>query len=77
FLAKASKEPMTQRRRERSRERLLDLLRQRILDWAAGPASGGAFEKMVEDLARRSIDPYTAADQLLARFSPPEGGARA
>jgi len=58
------------RRRERSRERVLSLLRQRVLEWAAGPGSGGAFEQLVEEVAARAVDPYTAADQLLSRFAP-------
>lgn len=60
-----------QRRRERSRGRLLDLLRERVMEWASGPSSGGTFDRMVEDLASRARDPYTAADLLLERFVPP------
>ncbi|HEY3176161.1 MAG TPA: methylmalonyl Co-A mutase-associated GTPase MeaB [Candidatus Polarisedimenticolia bacterium] len=66
---------VAQRRRERSRERLLDLLRERVLEWAVGPSSGGAFDQMVEELADRSRDPYSAADLLLRNFRPPGGGA--
>jgi len=70
FLAGAQGAVLEARRRERSRERLLDLLRERVLEWAAGPVSGGAFERMVEDLTRRTMDPYSAADLLLERFDP-------
>jgi len=71
FLSRRKAPAADARRRERSRERLLDLLRERVLEWASGPSSGGAFDKAVEDLAARVLDPYTAADQLLARFQPP------
>src|SRR5262245_56503876 len=39
FLATAPAEALGRRRLERSRERLLDLLRERVLEWAASPAS--------------------------------------
>ena len=58
------------RKKERSRARLLDLLRERVLEWADGPSSGGAFEQIVERVTQRSLDPYTAADRLLERFAP-------
>jgi LAO/AO transport system kinase len=75
FLHAATGPVLASRGRERSRERLLDLLRQRVLEWAAGPGSGGVFDQMVEDLAGRIVDPYTAADRLLEKFSP-TGGPR-
>ena len=71
FLSGRGDEAAVERRRERSRARLLDLLRERVLEWASGPSSGGAFEKAVEDLAGRVLDPYSAADLLLSRFKPP------
>ena len=71
FLSDRSAEAAARRRHERSRERLLDLLRERVLEWASGPSSGVAFDKAVEDLAARVLDPYSAADSLLSRFSPP------
>jgi len=69
-LRQASGGLLAERRRERSRERLLGLMRQRVLEWAGSPASQSAFETMVDELASRRIDPHTAADTLLKHFSP-------
>ena len=76
FLAQAAPGTVTDRRNERSRERILNLLRERILEWAGGPASGGAFDDLVAQVSGRSLDPHTAADRLLATFAPPTGSAR-
>ncbi|MFQ5700571.1 MAG: methylmalonyl Co-A mutase-associated GTPase MeaB [Acidobacteriota bacterium] len=59
-----------ERRRQRSRQRLLDLLRRRVLEWARGPSSGGLFDQAVTKIAERAIDPHTAADALLEKFLP-------
>ena len=71
FLSAAPSEAVAARRFDRSRERLLNLLRERILEWAGGPASGGAFDDLVEQVAARALDPHSAADRLLATFAPP------
>ena len=68
-LGAAAPGALEARRRDRSRERLLTLLRERVLEWADGPSTGGAFDEFVGKVAERSIDPHTAADRLLARFS--------
>ncbi len=60
------------RRLERSRERVLTLLRERVLEWAEGPSSGGAFDAIVERVAARALDPHAAAESLLDRFSMPQ-----
>jgi len=73
FLKSSDPGMLSSRRRDRSRQRLLSLLRQRVLEWASGPASGGAFDRAVEELAGRITDPYTAADRLLQQFSPSKG----
>jgi len=71
FLDAAVNDLVLARRRERSRERLLDLLRERVLEWAAGPSGDGAFDRMVAEVAERTIDPHSAADLLLEKFTPP------
>ena len=71
FLKRATPDAVAARRFDRSRERLLNLLRERILEWAGGPASGGTFDDLVEQVAARSLDPHSAADRLLATFAPP------
>jgi GTPase len=58
------------RRRERSRFRLVDLVRERILAWAQGDAQGnGALERSAERVFLREIDPYEAADAILGAFA--------
>ena len=76
YLTTAPAEALASRRRERSRERLLDLIRERVLEWAAGPASEEALERLVGELSERRLDPYTAADRLLASFAPKAGSGR-
>ena len=74
FLSHAEPVAVAARRNERSRQRLLNLLRERILEWADGPSSGGTFDDLVAQVARRTLDPHTAADRLLASFTPPAAG---
>jgi len=63
------------RRKERSRWRLVDLMRERILVWAAGDAAGnGALDAAAARVFRREIDPYEAADAILGAFA--AGGRR-
>ncbi|HZE89406.1 MAG TPA: methylmalonyl Co-A mutase-associated GTPase MeaB [Verrucomicrobiae bacterium] len=63
-----------ERRRERSRFRLVELVRERILSWAAGDAAGaGALEAAAEAVHRREIDPYEAADRILGAFAARRG----
>ncbi len=58
------------RRRERSRWRLVDLVRERILSWAAGGAAGeGALDAAAALVFRREVDPYEAADAVLGAFA--------
>lgn len=62
------------RRRERSRWRLVDLVRESILRWAAGETEGnGALEAAAAEVYQRRIDPYAAADSILGAFSAREG----
>jgi len=58
------------RRRERSRWRLVDLVRERVLRWASDSTEGdGALEATAARVYRREIDPYEAADSILGAFA--------
>jgi LAO/AO transport system kinase len=58
------------RRRERSRWRLLDVVRERIVRWAAKEADGhGALDDAQEKVFRREMDPYEAAERILRAFA--------
>jgi len=56
------------RRRDRSESRLRDLLSQRVMSRLEHSAWGkGALAAMVDRVASRELDPYSAADQLLEK----------
>ena len=74
FRARAG-EVRTARRRERSAARLRDLLAGRLLDLVERALPAGEFERFVQRIASRESDPYTAADEILARTL--AGGRRA
>lgn len=58
------------RRRLRSRWRLLDVVRERIVRWAAREAEGhGALKEAQEMVYRREMDPYEAAERILSAFA--------
>ncbi|HXI03546.1 MAG TPA: methylmalonyl Co-A mutase-associated GTPase MeaB [Candidatus Saccharimonadales bacterium] len=62
------------RRRERSRWRLLDVVRERIFRWASRGTAGGSALDEVQDLVyRRELDPYEAAERILQAFAELEG----
>jgi LAO/AO transport system kinase len=64
----------SRRRRERSRWRLVDLVRERILLWAANDAAGErTLDATAERVFHREIDPYEAADRILGAFAAREG----
>ncbi len=71
FLRDRGREIIERRRNERGRERILDLLRERLVEWVASPGSHDAFEQVVKAVTSRTMDPYAAADLLLERFKPP------
>jgi LAO/AO transport system kinase len=56
-----------QRRRLRLAEELREALRETLIE-AATHALGAALDKAVDDVAAKTIDPYTATEQLLAAF---------
>jgi LAO/AO transport system kinase len=58
------------RRRDRSRWRLVDLIRERVLRWASEETSGdGALQAAALRIYERSEDPYEAADSILDAFA--------
>ena len=56
-----------ERRRSRLREELRGLVGAEMLERAAGLCSGPRFDKIVEEVAQRLQDPYTAVEELLSR----------
>jgi LAO/AO transport system kinase len=62
----ASGESVSRRRRELSRTRFLDLLRERLLEEMTRRVGQGAVDAAVEEIAARRIDPYTATQQMMA-----------
>jgi LAO/AO transport system kinase len=71
-------EARRRRERRRSRERFLNLLREELLSRARRTClDNGAMEELVEDLADRRRDPYTAAEAVLdkIRFPAPRRAA--
>jgi LAO/AO transport system kinase len=65
------------RRGARSRWRLVELVRERVLSWAAGETAGdGALDGAAERVFRREIDPYEAADSILGAFAARGRGKR-
>jgi GTPase len=62
-------EARRRRERRRSRERFLNLLRDELLSRARRTClDNGAMEDLVEDLAHRRRDPYTAAEAVLEKI---------
>jgi putative protein kinase ArgK-like GTPase of G3E family len=56
------------RRRARSEFRLRELLADRFLDHVSRQVlRDGEFESVLERIAARSLDPYTAANDIVAR----------
>jgi len=57
------------RRRERAEARFLALLSERILSRVTRDALGaGALERLVDEIAERKLDPYSAAERVLRRL---------
>jgi LAO/AO transport system kinase len=55
-----------QKRRERSRAAVLDLLRDRLTRAALQKARGnGSLDALLDRIARRDMDPYTAVDEII------------
>jgi LAO/AO transport system kinase len=62
----AGGEAVSRRRRELSRTRFLDLLRERLLEEMTRRVGQGAVDAAVEEIAARRIDPYTATQQMVS-----------
>jgi LAO/AO transport system kinase len=56
------------RRREQWRARLLELLRQRLLETALGELEDSALEACIEDVLAQRRDPHTVAEELVSDF---------
>ncbi|HEU5254883.1 MAG TPA: methylmalonyl Co-A mutase-associated GTPase MeaB [Vicinamibacterales bacterium] len=56
------------RRRERQEYRLRDLLSHRFLQLAEQELAPGEFERLVDGIAARRIDPYSAAAEIINRL---------
>jgi len=54
------------RRRERLATELRALVVERLLERSGDVASGNRFDELVDDVASRATDPYSAVDELLA-----------
>lgn len=68
FVAKQS-DARAQRRQERSSARLLSLLTERLLsEVTQAVLPPERLESWVEQIANRSVDPYSAADEILAAW---------
>jgi LAO/AO transport system kinase len=69
FLDRSGPERRAARRRERAENRFLSLLSGRLLERVRGTVlRDEIFERTVEEIARRELDPYTAADRTLRRL---------
>jgi LAO/AO transport system kinase len=62
-----ARERRASRRRERAEARFLSVLSERLVSLALSRAlAGGALERYVEEIADRKLDPYSAADRVVA-----------
>src|SRR5262245_35617634 len=66
FRAHSEAERAT-RRRARQQYRLRDLLSHRFLQMAERQLAPGEFERLVDGIAARKVDPYSAADEIIHR----------
>jgi hypothetical protein len=53
-------------------QRVLDLLRERLVRDALGRLEPGDFDRMAREVATRLRDPYSAVDEILERGERPE-----
>jgi LAO/AO transport system kinase len=56
-----------EKQRERQEARLRDLLAQRFMQHVETILPAGELDRLVDGIARREIDPYSAADAVMAR----------
>ncbi len=57
---------LAERRRERQRVRLRELLARQLVQRIESVLPSGAIERMAERVAARELDPYSAVDELIA-----------
>jgi LAO/AO transport system kinase len=65
------------RRRERDAARLRMVLSQRLLTQAESALAPGELERILDRIAARTLDPYSAADEILMRTPAPHPTGRA
>jgi LAO/AO transport system kinase len=65
------------RRRERAESQLRAILGARLMRQLASRVSGLEMERLVDRIVGRTVDPYTAADELLGDVAPRAAGSEA
>jgi LAO/AO transport system kinase len=69
YLDRTGDKRSAARRRDRAEARFLALLSERILGRVTREILGaGALERLVDEIAERKLDPYSAADRVLRRL---------
>jgi LAO/AO transport system kinase len=69
FLASAGRERRAERRRERAEARLRAVLSERVMRWVVEHVlDGEGWNGVVEQIASRQVDPYSAAEKLIERL---------
>jgi LAO/AO transport system kinase len=69
YLDRTGEKRSAARRRERAEARFLALLSERILSRVTREILGdGALERLVDEIAERKLDPYSAAERVLRRL---------
>jgi LAO/AO transport system kinase len=63
-----SADKRTARQRARQEARLRDLLAHQFVQHVEAMLPAGEFQRLVDGIARRELDPYTAAADLMSRF---------
>jgi LAO/AO transport system kinase len=63
-----SADKRTARQRARQEARLRDLLAHQFVQHVEAILPAGEFQRLVDGIARRELDPYTAAADLMSRF---------
>jgi LAO/AO transport system kinase len=71
----AEKGAMRERRREQARGRLLEIVRQRLLDRVLCQIPSSALDACADDLAEHRRDPHSLAEELLARLDSKDSGS--
>ena len=69
FLGAAGQRRRTARRRERAEARLLALLQERLIGRVRREAlAGEAYDALIDRIAERRVDPYSAVGEILQRL---------